>query len=250
MASPVFAGSFKAVPIKLFLGGRAETAVLKVTNNGAEKVTIQLEAKEWSQDQNGKDAYTDTMDIIFFPKIVDIEKGEERIIRVGYKGDKSGSKEGTYRLFIQELPIAKPGEMALKFALNLSIPVFIKPLEVVKEISIQEVNLSEGRVLVKVRNSGNAHFIVSRIRAIGLGDSEAEVFSKDIDGWYILSGKIKTYAIDISEDECRKANQIKVSVQVEGESMDAKLDVNAARCEGHGEPNEGEKEVPETKGSH
>jgi fimbrial chaperone protein len=231
MLPPAYAGSFKAVPTKIFLNARAKTAVLRVTNSGNEKVTVQLDTKEWSQDENGKDVYTDTRDIIFFPRMADIKKGEERIIRVGYNGKISGATEKTYRLFVQELPVKKPGEMALKFALKLGIPIFVKPVKEIEDSAIQGAELKEGKVLVKVSNNGNTHFIVNRLSITGLDSSGAEVFAKEIGGWYVLSGITKAYAIDIPGEKCRKASAIKVSVGVKDKRLGARVAVDRARCE-------------------
>jgi fimbrial chaperone protein len=223
------AGSFKVVPIRLYLDARSKTTIVKVTNDGAEKVTVQLEAKVWGQGPDGRDVYTDTKDIVFFPKIADIEKGEERIIRVGYKGKPSGN-ERTYRLFIQELPVTKPGEVALKFALRFAVPVFVAATNEVRERSIESAELKDGRVHVKVKNGGNTHFIVSKVRATGLNGSGKEVFNSETGGWYVLSGITKTYSVDVPEAECMKASAIKVGIEVERVLMDSELSVDKRGC--------------------
>jgi fimbrial chaperone protein len=202
LPSFVTAGSFKAVPVKLYLDARSRTEVLKITNEGNEKVTVQLNAKEWTQDEQGQDVYEDTKDIVFFPMIADIEKGEERIIRVGYQGQKQMQEEKTYRLFVEELPVSKPGEMALKFALKLGIPIFIQPLKETVAWSINGVDLSKGRLTVKVKNSGNTHFVVNTIKAVGLDGSGKEVFSRYINGWYTLAGVSKPFGMTVSYEEC------------------------------------------------
>ena len=226
----VFAGSFKAVPIKLFFDAGSRTSLLKVTNQGDEKVTVQLDAKEWSQNEKGQDIYEETKDIVFFPKIADIEEGEERIVRIGYQGQNVLLQEKTYRLFLQELPISKPGEMALKFALRLGIPVFVNPKQARTEWAINGVDLSKGILTVKVRNSGNIHFIVSKIKAVGLDGSGKEVFSRDINGWYTLAGVSKHFAVGVSHEECLSSKAINVAVEVDNTWKEARLDVNKSMC--------------------
>jgi fimbrial chaperone protein len=223
------AGSFKVVPIKLSLDARTKTAVLKITNEGTEKVTVQLDVKEWNQDDKGIDRYNPTKDIIFFPEIVSIDKGEEWIIRIGYQG-KSGAREKTYRLLVQELPLERPGKMALRFALRFSVPIFIKPQEETKKKAIEKLELKGGRLLVRVKNSGYSHFMVSKIKARGLDESK-DLFSTEMRGWYVLAGVSKIYALDIPEGECMKASLIKVEVEVEKTSMDARVDVDRAQCQ-------------------
>jgi fimbrial chaperone protein len=230
LPSFVTAGSFKAVPVKLYLDARSRTEVLKITNEGNEKVTVQLNAKEWTQDEQGQDVYEDTKDIVFFPMIADIEKGEERIIRVGYQGQKQMQEEKTYRLFVEELPVSKPGEMALKFALKLGIPIFIQPLKETVAWSINGVDLSKGRLTVKVKNSGNTHFVVNTIKAVGLDGSGKEVFSRYINGWYTLAGVSKPFGMTVSYEECMNSRAINVSVEVGKTVKEERLDVSNAMC--------------------
>jgi fimbrial chaperone protein len=230
LPAAALAGSFRVVPIKVFMDARSKTAVLRVTNDGSEKVNVQISTKAWSQAESGRDEYKDTKDIIFFPRMADIRPGEERIIRLGYKG-KALLREKTYRLFVEELPVSEPGEeMALKFALRLSVPIFIKPAKEVRKSSMEGAELKDGMVLVKVRNKGNSHFIVKKIKATGLDSSGAEVFSEDMGGWYVLSGLTRTYALGVPEKECLKATKIKVSVEVGKRKLEKDFSVTKAAC--------------------
>jgi fimbrial chaperone protein len=223
------AGSFKAIPVRLAIDAKSKTTVLKIVNEGEEKVTVQLEAKSWEQDEYGKDIYQETEDIVFFPTMANIEKGETRIIRVGYNG-KVGPREKTYRLFMQELPVSTPGEMALKFALTLSIPVFISPEKEVKNWAAEVAGLAEENLKVMVNNHGNSHIIVSKIRAVGLDQSGAEVFAKEAAGWYNLAGKARMYPVGIPHKECLKASTIKVETTIEKTTREFSLDVNKEMC--------------------
>lgn len=245
--SHALAGSFKVVPIKVYLDAKAKTTVVKVTNDSDEKVTVQLDAKAWAQGPDGRDVYTDTKDIIFFPKIADIKPGEERIIRVGYKG-KPSATERTYRLFIQELPVTKPGEIALKFALRFAVPVFIAPPTEKTDRSIAGVELKDGSVNVRVKNNGNKHFIVSKIKAAGHKGSGKEVFNTETGGWYVLAGVTKSYSVDVPEAECKKSKTIKVSVEVGKESMSSELKVASALCKKPEAPKNEQQQSPAGKG--
>lgn len=228
--APVSAGSFKAVPVKVFLDAQTKTTVLSVLNQGDERVTIQLDAKSWQQDDTGKDLYGETRDIIFFPKIATIEKGQEQIIRIGYQGMQE-TREKTYRLFMQELPVSKPGEMALKLALTLSIPVFVKPAkEGAPDWTAEGAGLSEETLRVKVRNSGNKHIMVSKIRAAGLDDSGKEVFSADAAGWYTLAGTAKIFQVPVAYESCLKIKTLQVTTEVEKDKKTFSLNVEKGMC--------------------
>ena len=229
ISGAAFAGSFKAVPVRLYLDAQSKTAVLKIVNEGDEKVTVQMDAKSWKQDDAGKDIYDSTGDIIIFPKLASIEKGVTRIIRVGYKG-KPGLQEKTYRLFAQELPVTKPGELALKFALTLSIPVFVAPEKEMANWTAEAAGLSEESLKVKVTNSGNSHIIVSKIKARGLNESGEEVFSRETAGWYTLAGKSRIYTVGIPHEECLKARTIKVEATIERTTREFSFEVKKEMC--------------------
>jgi fimbrial chaperone protein len=226
------AGSFKVVPIKLFLDARTKTAVLRVSNNGEEKATIQLDVMMWSQDNTGKDIYEKTKDILVFPKILTIDKSEERIVRIGYQGQQIVTREKAYRLYLRELPVSKPGKTTFKFALTLVVPIFISSPKALEKWSLVGGKLAEGRTIVTVENSGNTHLIVKKIKATGLNSSNEDVFSKEIRGWYVLAGVNKTYALDILKEECIKAQTIKIEVEVDKTIKDLKLDVDKTMCRG------------------
>ena len=109
-------------PIRLDLGKDAKSSVITVTNEAEEKLNVQMKAMEWSQDADGKDVYTDTSDIIFFPKIMTIEKKEDRIIRVGIKA-LAVLREKTYRLFVEEIPEPKKAQgTSVAIAIRFGVP--------------------------------------------------------------------------------------------------------------------------------
>ncbi len=229
-ASLSYAGSLKVIPTKLFLSAGKKTEVLKVSNEGDEKVTVQVEAMKWVQGEGGKDVYEPTGDIVFFPKIITVEKGKELLLRVGSKDRKATDKELAYRVFLQEIPVSRPGESQLRLALRLSIPVFIKPSKEVKEWAIEKAELSEGMLLIKIRNGGNSHITVGKMKAKGVDASNQEVFQKEEAGWYVLPGVTRTFGIKIPGKECLKSSAIMVIAEVGESKKEAKLDVDKALC--------------------
>lgn len=231
IALPVaaYAGSFKVSPIRVYMETTTKRSVIKVTNDGDEKVTAQIEAKEWTQGEDGADKYADTKDIVFFPKIMTIEKGEERVVRVGWQGKPSLS-EKTYRIFIQELPVKKPGETALIFALKLGVPVFIKPVKEVKQRTIEKAAFADGSLKVTFKNSGNAHYIVTKIIAKGADESGNPAFTHDMGGWYVLPGVTKTFSMDIAREDCLKAVSLAITAEIENGKLEAKAAIDKAQC--------------------
>lgn len=250
IASIVSAGSFKVVPIRMFIDGGQKSAVFTVTNEVEERVTIQIGVKAWSQDENGKDIYQPSDELIVFPKIFTIDKkGGEQIVRVAFLGKTApiSKTEIAYRFFFEELPVKKPGETALMFALNMSIPVFIKPTQEAAGSAIEKVEFSAGALQVRVKNNGNAHLMAGKMIASGLGPTGASLFTKEASGWYVLAGASRVFPIPISKKECLPSKKMTVSVAIDKTTgsgppvLTGETAVDPAQCAGGPLPVDAEK---------
>lgn len=242
------AGSFSAVPVKLFMEKKTRSAVLKIVNTGDEKLTLQLSANLWHQDENGIDKVDPTNDIIFFPRIAQVAPGSAQVIRIGYEGPPPGAVEQTYRFYIEELPVAKPGEVAVKIAVRMGIPIFVKPVVTTRLWTIERFDLTGGTLGARIRNGGNTHLIVSALKTTALDDSGAEIFSRRMSGWYVLPGISKKHTLQISRDECLKARSIRLEAEVDGTTAETNLVVDKTMCakEGQGLPGQERKKPPES----
>lgn len=231
MSKSANAGSFSAVPAKVYLSSDQKSAVLKIKNDGEEKLTLQVNTVKWIQDEKGNDRFEDTDEIVYFPRIMSLEKGEEKLLRIGYKTPKAMDREKTFRLFIRELPVSKPGERLLKVTLRLAIPVFISPKKIEKKIELESVEISEMKLLVRINNWGNSHLLVERIVSTGYDDKGGVSFKRETPGWYILAGLKRTFSIELTEEECRNTRSVKVTVKSEDlEDVELNTDVSGSGC--------------------
>ncbi|HAX92940.1 MAG TPA: hypothetical protein DCY25_03150 [Bacteroidales bacterium] len=245
----LYAGMFEVIPIKVFFEAGQKSAVIKLRNTGEEKATMQIDVKAWTQDSNGADKLEPTEDIVIFPKIVDVNPGEERIIRLGYKGPQTG-KESTYRVFLDELPVSKPGETALKLALRFSVPVFISAQKKVHEMAIEKAEFEEGLVRVTVTNRGNSHVMIKKVKATGFAYAEHEAFSQEMTGRYILAGKTKTYTLPVPYDECLKTKTVRLQVEAEQMSKETRISIDNTQCrqvKQEAPPSKKEMKIPPSK---
>ena len=210
----LFAGAFQVMPVKIHYNAKKKSEIINVTNSGNEPLTVQLEIFEWTHNEKGEDTFTPTTDIVFFPKMVTIEPSGTKIIRIGYNGRLIVEKEKTYRLFIRELPVSKPGESKLTFVLNISIPVFLAPVKEEYKSSIEKVELSNDKLNVHVKNNGNTTIQVGKTVITGFDEANVETFSIDVSGWYVLPGLSRIFPFDIARDKCLKTKNIKVSAEI------------------------------------
>lgn len=230
---PSFASSFKVNPIKFNFDKNTKSSVLKLTNTSDKAVTVQLEAKRWTQGPGGEDVFSNTENIIFFPKIVQIKVGEKRIVRIGYRGKLPEDQEHFYRLFAQELPSQAARNGALNFAFRFSMPIFIKPeaSRLREKPYISQVRLDKGKVLVNVVNNGNGHTIVKKISATGYANGSKPVFSTVGNGWYVLPGASRQFQISLNESSCQQADKISLQLSTGDKQLTASMPVtNVLGC--------------------
>src|SRR3989304_2850182 len=79
------AGEWRGTPLPLVFGRGGQSGRVTASNEGDEKIELQISASVWTQDAEGKDRYAETNDLVFFPKIMTIESKQERILRGGVR---------------------------------------------------------------------------------------------------------------------------------------------------------------------
>jgi len=225
-----FSGEFRVSPIRLDFDRGTKSGVLTIVNEGGEKLNVQMRAFEWSQNTGGKDQYTESNDIIFFPRIMTLEKGEEKILRAGIKIPAT-TKEKTYRLFIEEIPEPKKAEgVNIAVAIRFGVPIFVKPLKEEAKGEIEKIELSKGVFTALIRNKGNTHFIINSINVRGNNAKGENLFSQELSGWYLLSGISRLYSTTVPQEVCKGLSRLDLEVKTDRLILNGKLDVDEAMC--------------------
>jgi fimbrial chaperone protein len=229
--SLAISGEFSVTPIMLTFDGNTKSGVITINNDEDKKLQVQMKAFEWTQDEKGQDQYVESNAILFFPKIMEIEKKEQRILRAGITGP-GGSKEKTYRLFIQEIPEAgqKSNETQIRVAIRFGVPIFVKPQREEIRGQIDKIALGEGKIQTVVRNTGNSHFVIQSILIKGSDREGKETFSKELSGWYLLAGSVRSYETPLTREVCRDTAQFHVKVKTTEFTLDDRLDVDKSLC--------------------
>ncbi len=187
------AASLEVSPIRITLNQNATIAAMTIHNRGTTDALVQLRVAKWSQ-QDGKDLYEDSDDMIACPPLFNVAAGEEQVVRMalGIQHD-DWSQEGSYRLYIQEVP-ARPDDGAenqVQFAVRISIPIFLQPETKAQPPLSWKITQDNG-LWATVENSGNAHALVSGIRLM----KDGEVFFDTNTHQYILPGSTMTWRLD------------------------------------------------------
>lgn len=228
-----FCGQWRVSPARVFLDRNVKSTVITVVNEGDDKVTLQGKAMEWTQDPEGKDVYQETKDIVFFPRMLLMDKGAQKIIRAGVTTP-ALDREKTYRLFIEEIPQPRksPADAAqLTVAVRFGVPVFVKPVKEEVKGELSGAAIAKGVVSATVKNTGNTHFRITGIALHGVDGKGKETFSTKLEGWYLLAGATRTYTAPIPEGKCADTARVEIAVSTDTDlTLKRQLDVDKGLC--------------------
>jgi fimbrial chaperone protein len=225
--TPAGAGQFGVSPIRIDLDRGSRSGAITVSNDEeAEPLRVQLRLFEWTQDAAGKDNYQLNEDLLYFPRLMNLEKGEQKLVRVGLRTP-ALEREKAYRLFIEELPAPPtPGGAQVAISVRFGVPIFVKPAQAEVRGDIDKLALEKGVLRVGVRNNGSTHFTIKSITA-----TSGEAFSKELPGWYLLAGAVREHSVELPAQVCAKLKQIEVTVKAEPAlELKGTLSVNASMC--------------------
>lgn len=229
------AGEYAVSPLRIELDREARSSVVTLTNSGNDRMDFQISVMEWAQDADGRERYTPSNEIVFFPKILSLQPGESRVVRVGVQAIPVAT-ERTFRLFIEPLQI-QPKEAlqpGANIAVNLrfALPVFVKPPQRVAAGDIEEVMLQKGVLKLVVRNTGNEHLRMEDGLAVtGRDAAGAEVFTDRIESRYVLAGMSRPIAFTLPKGVCARLATLEITARAEQLALGRTLDVNRSSCE-------------------
>ena len=225
-------GTFHVNPIRIFLSAQSTTALLTVRNDSAEKVRFQVGVFEWDETPQGEMLLNPTDDLIFYPNLLAIDAGEERKIRVGSTKSIVAS-EKSYRIFVEELPpVEKSDHSGIRILTKMGIPVFIQPAKQSVQGQVADVKLSETEFSFEIRNAGNVHFFPRNISVQGRGPQGETILASQLQPWYILSGGVRKYSVEIPQGDCHKLQSLLVEIELEGKSLKETFSVPLHACKG------------------
>jgi fimbrial chaperone protein len=227
------AGNFTVQPMRLELGGTARSTALTVRNDEPQAQSFSVRAMAWRQDDAGQDHYEDATDLVYFPRLLTVEAGQEAVVRVGVRQG-SGALERSYRLFLEELPPTLApqagGGAQVRMLVRFGAPLFVRPLQPRRELAVEGLALAEGQVRWELRNTGNRHERLEQATVRGLDAAGAERFSQPVEARYLLAGTRRRFAIALPPGACQGLARIALAVRTDLATQDRHLDLAAPAC--------------------
>ncbi|WP_342324870.1 molecular chaperone [Kosakonia sp. BYX6] len=165
-------------PIDPWLGATTNATELWIQNQGETPATMQVRIVRWTQ-EGGLERYQQQNDVVASPPIVRIDKEGKQLIRLIKQVHIPTGKEQAYRIIVDEIPqpedTANP-QIGLKLQMRYSIPLFAygqgiqTNTEGAHHAVADPAKLSwrvvrdGGRPALEVRNDGDVHVRLSKVR--------------------------------------------------------------------------------------
>lgn len=215
---PVHAAQFTITPVRIFMTPRDRAVAVTVTNDSDEEVVMQADLYTWKQKPDGSDDLVLTEDLVLTPPILKLAPRARQVVRLARLGGVPTGAQQTYRLIMREIPEARPSSnIQLQVALAFSLPVFISPPGVKRDLQCGMDRAAADQVRVSCQNDGTAY---AQIRALEVTDDKgAKLAARDVGG-YILPG-IKR-AFDVKRAEGRiPGGKVKLQVALDDGTLQA-----------------------------
>lgn len=119
--------NFLIWPIYPVIESQEKATPVWLENTGDEASMMQVRVFKWSQNNN-KDQYENQQKIIASPPIVKVAAGDKQMIRLTKAINVPDSKEYSYRIIVDELPIdidKKDDVSSVSFKMRYSLPLFV-----------------------------------------------------------------------------------------------------------------------------
>jgi fimbrial chaperone protein len=231
-ASAGWAASFSVEPVRIILGEQHRTERLTVKNESDRPLTLLIKAYRWTQTKEGQDLYTENAELIIFPRALTLAAEEERFIRVGITSP-SGPQEQAFRIYLEEQPVKdeqEPAGATGRLVMRVGIPVFVQPLTTKPALNVKELSVVKGLLHFTLTNGGNSFVMADQITVNGFDDKGAEVFAKNMGGFYLLTGSERIFEETLPREQCLRVARISVTVRNEGKEQHNMLVMPFGAC--------------------
>jgi|GEM_PF-2022725 len=218
LCAPVEAANLSVTPTRLVLSETTNTATLTFTNHSQQPMSLQIFMKAWDQDENGQSLLTDSREVVVFPKMLVIEPGQARPVRLGFQGQWP-AHEATFRIFADELPRIniQTGSTGVVFPVRISIPVFVRKQADVPEpnLVIAGAELRAGGLRVSIQNAGQHSFAVSPVTATLFDGKDQTIGVLEDKGWHVLAEHVVHFRMPLDKALCGRVRAVSIRAQAD-----------------------------------
>ena len=215
-------------PIGITLSPQSASALSSIESHSAETARFQIDVFEWDQVPDGEMVLNPTQDLISYPKLLAIDPGDQRNIRVGTK-DLAVATEKSYRIFVEELPPSDNGSRGNPIAHETGHSRIHSTYQAIGSTSGRTNEISADGSSFEIKNTGTVPFFRGKIRGFGM-DARRDPVGSPTEPWHVLSGGVRKYSIEISPRECHQPHDLTVELEVEGKTFKQEFSVPTQVC--------------------
>lgn len=201
-------------PVNIRFSPEQNIQAIEITNEDESAIALQFDIKNWQQDINGNDMYSNTNDLLVTPSLVTIPSGHTQLVRISLHKKVTTTTEKCYRLIIREILPADNASISkqrnLKISLQMILPIFTNTKSVSHPIYNWSFDkTSDNKTMIKVTNRGSNHFLVTELCLKNRENltlyQQSGLFS------YILPGASRKFKLDFPY---QALNEIPLELQV------------------------------------
>lgn len=206
VAASAQAAGMRIVPLRLDINPKTRLASLELTNISKQDIAVQMDAMAWQQ-QDGRDAYSETKDLFFAPPIFAIPAGKTKTVRFRLKRGADLNKELSYRVYAQQIAVppgmgsavaAMVGGVDVK--LRFGIPLFVTAIQPTPPaLQAAFARTEAGALALNLSNSGGTHLKIFKAEVLALdGESVlAETGQSNTETNYLLAGNQSLWPLQV-----------------------------------------------------
>ncbi|MES2141414.1 MAG: fimbria/pilus periplasmic chaperone [Pseudomonadota bacterium] len=190
----VCATVFEVTPVQLSLSSKQMIGVLKVTNRSEKASFLQLSSVSWQQN-NGKDIYKTSRDILMTPPLFRLPAHKTQVIRFALKRPRFSMLQQTYRMHIKEIDLGRHNRLGqqLYFLMDISLPLFIQPQHIIEQFIWSAQRLDPKHIKLKLYNDGNVTLFINQWQL--LNNPKNFMVAKQSTFAYILPGQSHSWIV-------------------------------------------------------
>lgn len=216
------ASALQLEPVSVRLTPTKRSAVLRLSNQEAMPMDVQVRAFRWRQ-VDGEDQLSATDALLVSPPIQRLDANSVQVVRVLLDETLSSEEELSFRLIVDELPGEPRADGQLQMLIRYSIPVTFRPAGLAPAKLGFRLNRTQDHVTIEASNSGARSAKLSAVRLTSASSDVLEL-SAGLFG-YVLAGQTRRWPIRLADNV--SIDQITgVAADVDGKARAFELQVS------------------------
>jgi fimbrial chaperone protein len=179
----VFAFKFSPMSTSIELKDKKNSTLFFMENDSDRPIAVQLSLLKREMNIDGIEANSKIdNELTLYPSQLIIPANEKRSVKVAWVGKVIPTKELSYRLVAEQLPIElekdKKKKASIKVLLRYVAALYIIPEDFSSEVVLEKLDTEEKNVILKLSNKGKKHQVLTNLSLTFSSDKKKEIVIK------------------------------------------------------------------------